>query len=129
MSDDLNKKIKQITDILGQDNIPDNVKGLLSLLASPGPREEPAPHPVENQYAAREEKREKTDLEENLEMVRKIKKVMDRVGSGNDPRVNLLTAIRPFLSTNRQKKVGDAIKMLTMTNVARLFEDNDTLNL
>jgi len=128
MSDDLNKKIKQITDILGQENIPDNVKGLLSLLTNPGPKEESVPHSMENQIPNREEKRERTDLDENLEMVRKMKRIMDRMGSNNDPRINLLTAIKPFLSTSRQKKVGNAIKMITMTSVARLLEENDILN-
>jgi predicted unusual protein kinase regulating ubiquinone biosynthesis (AarF/ABC1/UbiB family) len=126
MSDDLNKKIKQI---LGQENIPDNVKGLLSLLTNSSPKEEPAPHNMENQFSAKEERREKSDLEENLEMVRKITKVMDRVGTNNDPRINLLTAIKPFLSTSRQKKVGNAIKMISMSSVARLLDENDILHL
>ena len=34
MSDDLNKKVQQIAQLLGHDNVPDNVKELISLLSA-----------------------------------------------------------------------------------------------
>jgi len=128
MSDDLNKKIKQITDLLGQDNIPDNVKGLLSLLASPNIKDESSPQKsVEApQYKEdrserserndryerneRNERNERSEIDENMEMLRKVRTVMDRLNTNNDPRVNLLTAIKPFLSSNRQKKTRQLYK-------------------
>lgn len=134
MSDDLNKKIKQITDLLGQDNIPDNVKGLLSLLTSSGTKEEPTPQrPVElpqhkeerSEKSERSERSERSELEENMEMIRKVRKVMDRLNTNNDPRVNLLTAIKPFLNNKRQKKLGNCIRMIQMSGLTKLIDDQD----
>lgn len=125
MSDDLNKKIKQITDILGQENIPDNVKGLLSLLTSSDTKEEP--HTLQNTElpSGKEEKSERNELDENVDMVRKVKKVMDKLNTNNDPRINLLTAIKPFLNSRRQKKLVSCIKMLQMSSLTKLFDDHE----
>lgn len=124
MSEDLNKKIKQITDMLGQENIPDNFKGLLSMLAGSSESEEPAPKTAEQPFV-KEEKFQRSELEENMEMVRRIKKVMDHVNHNSDPRVNLLNAVRPFLNNSRQKKVNNCIKLLQMVSLSRIMDETD----
>lgn len=124
MSEDLNKKIKQITDMLGQENIPDNFKGLLNMLAGSAESGEPAPKTAEQPFV-KEEKFQKSELEENVEMMRRIKKVMDHVNHNSDPRVNLLNAIRPFLNNSRQKKVNNCIKLLQMASLSRVLDESD----
>lgn len=124
MSDDLDKKIKQITDMLGQDTLPDNIKGLLNLLATASGKEE-TPAKTNEVPAVKNEKTERSELDENMEIMRRVKRVMDKLNSNNDPRVNLLTAIKPFLNTRRQKKVSDCIKLLQMSSLVKLMEDND----
>jgi hypothetical protein len=125
MSDDLNSKIKQITDILGQENMPDNLKGLLSLLTGPsGAKQEPSAD-MAQLPSAKEEQSGRNELDENLEMIRKVKKLMDRVSTTHDPRVNLLTAIRPFLNTTRQKKLNGCIQLLQMSSLAKFVDGSD----
>ncbi|HEY9060106.1 MAG TPA: hypothetical protein VIO64_06340 [Pseudobacteroides sp.] len=126
MNDDLNKKIKQITDILGQENIPDNVKGLLSLLAGSGSdnsneREAPKELPAE---PVRSESRN-TEMEENLEMLSRAKKIFDRLNTRDDPRINLLYSMKPFLNNSRQKKLGTCIKLLQMYSLSKLMDDSE----
>ena len=41
----------------------------------------------------------------------------------DDPRINLLTAIKPFLNSNRQKKVGDCIKLFQMFHLTNMMTD------
>ena len=124
MSDDLNKKIKQITDMLGQDNLPDNIKGLLSLLTSSGTKEEPSTKSSEN-FFTKEDRTEKSELDDNIEMIRKVKKVMDRVNNNNDPRINLLSAIKPFLNNKRQSRLNNCIKILHMSRLTGLMDENE----
>jgi len=139
MSEDMNNKIKQITEILGQDNLPDNIKALLSLLSStPTPAKdnaqpktsEPQVQPAQPiqamQPVQKEEKLEKNDSDDNLEIVQKVRKALDRLSTNNDPRINLLTSIRPFMNEKRQKRVSDCIKILQMAILAKLLEENDT---
>lgn len=124
LSDDLNKKIKQITDILGQENLPDNVQSLLSLLTGGVNKEEPVAKSNEKSYQ-KEERVERTETDENVDMIRKVKKVMDRLSTNNDPRINLLTAMKPFLNNNRQQKIANCIKILHMSRLSSLMDDHE----
>lgn len=124
MSEDLNKTIKQITDMLSQENLPDNVKGLLSLFANSGGNEGSSPKVSDSRPAA-EEKVERNELDENIDMMRKVKKVMDKMSSSSDPRINLLSALRPFLNSRRQKKLNNCVNLLRMSSLTRLFENDE----
>ncbi len=125
MSDDLSKKIKQITDILGQENMPDNIKGLLSLLANSGSQTKNEASESNDALSVKDEKASKSELEDNLEMIRKVKKVVDRLNSKDDPRINLLNAIRPFLNNTRQKKINNCIKLLHIHNLTKYIDEHD----
>lgn len=125
MSDDLNNKLKQLTDLLTQENMPDNLKSLFSLLTGPS-TSEPS-QKVEEAPAIKEPKEEpqnKNDFD-TTDMVRKIRTVLDRVNTRTDPRVNLLTAIRPYMNSTRQKKLDNCIKILQVSTLARLMDDTD----
>ena len=58
-------------------------------------------------------------------MLRTVKTIMDTMQNMNDPRINLLTAIRPFLSSNRQKKLGNCIRLFQMTQLTRLITESE----
>ena len=125
MSDDLNKKIKQITDILGQENLPDNVKGLLTLLAGDNNQnekevpKEPHPEPINS------ENNSTNEMQENIEMLSRAKKIFDKINTKDDPRINLLRSMKPFLNSNRQKKLANCIKLLQMYNLSKLMDETD----
>lgn len=144
MSDDFNKKLKQITEMLGaSENMPENLSGLLSMLASSASKDQSPPptsetetqkerapfkinsHESLSQEKTVKEERNNNDLQENMEMLRKVKGIMDAMKNTNDPRINLLTAISPFLSNNRQKKIGNCIKMFQMAQITRLMNDSE----
>lgn len=126
MSDDLSKKIKQITDILGQENL----KEILNLLTSgsENSNKSEGSQPKQSADAVNapgEELEQKRELNENLELINRVKTLMDRVKSDNDPRINLLTAIKPFLNNTRQKKLSNCIKILQMSNLVRYLDEQE----
>lgn len=123
MSEDLGKTIKQITDMLSQDTLPDNLKGLLNLLAGSGSKDKTSQSKLDIQ-SGKEEKTERSESDDSMDILRKAGNVMSRLGSVNDPRVNLLYAIKPFLNTSRQKKLNTCVRLLQLSSVARLMEDN-----
>ncbi|HEX9058788.1 MAG TPA: hypothetical protein VF941_01270 [Clostridia bacterium] len=125
MSDDLNKKIMQIAELFGQDSVPDNVKGLLSMLASGVGSDSSASSKNAEPVPVREEKAPKADMDDSLEMMMRLKKMMDRANPVSDPRLNLINAIKPFLNTKRQKKLGNCLTLLSMTRVAKMMGEND----
>jgi len=48
---------------------------------------------------------------------------MDAMRNINDPRINLLTAIKPFLSSGRQKKLSNCIRLFQVTQITKLMSD------
>lgn len=124
MSDDLNKKIKQLTDLLGQENMADNLKGLFSMLASSMNKEESAPKANEND-APKEERSGGSELGDSIEMMRKVGKIMERLNTTTDPNINLLHAIKPFLNNKRQQKLDNCIKLLQVSRLTRLLDEGD----
>lgn len=126
MSDDLDKKIQQIAEMLGQDKVPDNIKSLVSLLAGSMSNKEggteKAADPEDEQ--PEEEKTAPAEAGDGEEMMRKVKKAMGELKDNNDPRINLLHAIRPFMSGKRQKKISNAIQLLQISGVAKLLNND-----
>jgi len=128
--DELNIKFKQIAQMLGKENVnvPDNLGSILSMLANSAPKEQVSPKQEENpstpeEKEIREESPVKNNLDENMEMMRKVTTIMNSMRNINDPRVNLLTAITPFLNNTRQKKVSNCIKLFQMTQLTRMMSD------
>ncbi|WP_010245458.1 hypothetical protein [Acetivibrio cellulolyticus] len=133
--DELNAKFKQIAQMLGKDNVnvPDNLGSIISMLANSAPKEQAAPKtedlhsPVEHKEI-KEESSPKNPLDDNMEMMRKVTTMMSSMRNVNDPRVNLLTAISPFLNNTRQKKIGNCIKLFQMTQLTRMMTEMEKNN-
>lgn len=124
MSDDLNNKIMQIASMLGQEGMSDNIKGLLSLLSASGNKEE-APQRQNETPAKKEELNTKPEADDSFEMIRKVKNIMDRVNPSSDPRLNLITAIKPFLNNKRQQKLSNCMMLLQMSRMTKLMDSNE----
>lgn len=134
--DELNMKFKQIAQMLGKENVnvPDNLGNILSMLANSSSKEQTPQKPEEQtpiqpqNRVINEDSKAKNNLEDNMEMMRKVKTIMDSMRSVNDPRVNLLTAISPFLNNSRQKKIGNCVKLFQMTQVTRMMTEMEKNN-
>ncbi len=127
MSDDMGDKIKQIADMLGQNsnpNIPDNVKGLLSMLMSNNNTkdDDSSEDPPKTRGG---DNSSNNEADEFADMARKMKKAMGKINTGNDPRVTLLNAIRPYLNKNRQRKLQTCIKLMRIGSLTQLLDDSE----
>jgi hypothetical protein len=130
MSDDLGKKIQQIAQMLGQDEVPDNVKELVSILAnSLGKKEDGNSQAVRtetvNEVKPDENRQEDEAPAISQEALDTAKHMADRFNSSGDPRINLLMAIRPFMNNRRQKKIGNCIQLLQIAGLSRLINDRE----
>ncbi|TYQ15284.1 UNVERIFIED_CONTAM: hypothetical protein Cloal_1718 [Acetivibrio alkalicellulosi] len=127
MSEDLTEKIKQIADLLGNENMSENLTNVLSLLANSAKKEEPPPdtNKATSEGGTKNTEKNKSEdgFDKNIEFIRKVKNIMNDENLVDDPRINLLTAIRPFLNNTRQKKVGDCIKLFQMFHITNLMTD------
>lgn len=125
MSEDLNKKVQQIAQILGQDDLPDNVKELVALIASSiGKKEDNTDQPVSREAAGNgtpspEPAAISTDF---LDTARNA---LDRFNAANDPRINLLQAVKPFMNKRRQVKIGNCIQLLKVAGLSRMLGEHE----
>ncbi len=130
MSDDMGDKIKQIADMLGQNsspNIPDNVKGLLSMLMSNNSSkdEDTQEDPPQKSRSNENSSSNSNEADDFADMARKMKKAMSKLNIANDPRVNLLNAIRPYLNKSRQRKLQTCLKLMRIGSLTQVLDDSE----
>ena len=145
MSDDLGKKVQQIAHMLGQDDVPDNVKELVALIASSlkgdsssqgdssperGSSPEgdsplpPLPQRLPSQSKSDSEMPGNSPTLSN-EMLDTAKNALRHINSANDPRINLLNAIKPFMNNKRQRKIGSCIQLLQIAGLSRMLNEKE----
>ena len=128
MSEEMGDKFKQIADMLGQNsnaNIPDNVKGLLNMLMTSNSSKDENSSDDASQKSRASDDSAKMDNDDVADMSRKIKKTMSMLNTANDPKVNLLNAIRPYLNKDRQKKLQTCMKLIKIGSLTKLFDDSE----
>ncbi len=52
-----------------------------------------------------------------------IANLMREASSGNDKRINLLNALRPYMRGSRASDIDKAVKMLKITKLSSIFKD------
>lgn len=55
----------------------------------------------------------------------KMKSVMDKLNTSNDPRSNLLYSLKPYLREEKKEKVDQYANLLNVAKIADLFKDNN----
>ncbi|MDP4132934.1 MAG: hypothetical protein Q8882_02865 [Bacillota bacterium] len=63
----------------------------------------------------------------DLNKIMKLKSAYDKATKANDPRITLLSALRPYLSETRNKNLDMAIKFLNLSKLSSLVKETDLL--
>jgi len=106
MSEDLDKKINHIKELLGKDGAVESLKNILS--------------PTNNKQSEDNQTKEESGLQfdtDTINMIFKMKNILDSASKNDDPREKLIKALKPYLSDKRQDKADEVIKILKMTNM------------
>lgn len=59
----------------------------------------------------------------DLEMLKKLKIILDQMSSQDDPRTNLLLSLKPYLKESRKDKIEKYIQLFHMTQVLELLQN------
>jgi hypothetical protein len=76
-------------------------------------------------HSSNEESKEQSDINDTADLTRKMKKAMDMINTSNDPRMNLLNALSPYLNHERQKKLQKAVKLIRLGGLTKLLDDSE----
>ena len=66
----------------------------------------------------------------NIDMntIMKMKSIMEKMNQTSDPRSNLLQSLRPYLRDEKKSKLDQYSKLLNMTSLMELFNQQDNMN-
>ena len=57
----------------------------------------------------------------DIETLLKIKTIMDKMNTHDDPRSTLLQSLKPYLNENRKNKIDQYIKLMNMSKVIEIL--------
>lgn len=134
MGEDLSKKLESLAELLNKDGASENIANILSsLLSSVGASDsnnssssntstsKNTGHSNDSSSSAHSKSQ---NTQDTFEMIRKVSKLIDKTLPVNDPRINLLNSLKPFVSSKRQQKINNCINILRMSSITRLLEEN-----
>ena len=121
MNDDMSEMFQKVSEMLKNNEIPDNIKSMMSNFATEqnnsSTSQESSSNTTEN-----EEQRDSNDSFEmpniDLNTMLKMKSIVDSMNrQQNDPTANLLRSLKPYLKPSRKEKVDQYIKLFSMGKV------------
>lgn len=61
----------------------------------------------------------------DMNTILKMKSVMDKLNTSNDPRSNLLYSLKPYLREERKGKIDQYANLLNIAKIADILKDNN----
>lgn len=111
MNEDLSDVINKINDMINNNEIPDNIKNIM------------------NSFSNNDNNEKNSNSNIDPEMLLKISQIMNKMKSNqSSPRANLLRSLKPYLNSDRQKKVDQYIQLFNIENVIDLMNNGGGKN-
>ena len=124
MSDDMSEMMQKMSEMLKNNEIPDNIKSIMNNLASSSNSNNSSNQSKEssisensfNGNSSQESSNNSSDMPNiDLGTMLKMKSIIDSMNQQqNDPRANLLRSLKPYLKPSRKEKVDQYIKLFSM---------------
>lgn len=61
----------------------------------------------------------------DMNTMMKMKSIMEKMNSGNDPRNNLLNSLKPYLREERKEKLDQYANLINVAKIAELFNNKE----
>lgn len=131
--------INNLTSMLKNSNIPDNLKDLVSNFSNNSKEQQEnnsSPNIDPNMLSSllssfntntssNSDENSNSGNNIDIETILKMKSIIDKMNKNqNDPRSNLLRSLKPYLRSSRKDKLDQYVKLLSMTSVMDAFGNN-----
>lgn len=142
MAEENSDFMNKIQSLLNSDSLPGNIKEMLGNLntntntdsaTSHSSKENAQTNNISEETIANmmnmlknSSTKENTSSSSNIDMgtILKMKAIMDKINSKDDPRANLLLSLKPYLNENRKGKVEQYIQLFNMSKIMDIFQSN-----
>ena len=64
----------------------------------------------------------------DMNTILKMKSVMEKLNTSNDPRLNLLHSLKPYLREEKKGKIDQYANLLNVAKIADIFKENNKEN-
>ena len=112
---EMSDMIKNISKMVNEGNIPDDIKNIINNLKSDSSSENSSTGSSNSSSSA---------PNIDFETILKMKSIFEKMNSNEDPRANLLRSLKPYLKDSRKSKVDQYIQLFNMTKVMDIFKQN-----
>lgn len=120
MSEDMSNLMNQISNMIKNNEIPDEIKNMMNSLSSNSQNSSESSSPQDTSSPSSSEN--STMPEFDIATIMKMKKIMDSMKENrNDPRANLLKSLKPYLKESRKEKVDQYIQLFGMGKVFEML--------
>lgn len=106
---DMSDMIKNISKMINDGNIPDEIKNIVENLKS-------------DNSSSVNNSNDSPNLD--FDTILKMKSIFEKMNSTEDPRANLLRSLKPYLKDSRKSKVDQYIQLFNMTKVMDILKPN-----
>ena len=119
MSDDISEMMQRMSEMLKNNEIPDNVKSIINNLSSKSSEANTSSENGNSFNKNSTSENSNSDFPDiDLNTMLKMKSIIDSMNKQqNDPRANLLRSLKPYLKPSRKEKVEQYIKLFSMGKV------------
>ena len=125
MSDVLNK----LNNIAGSNNIsPDMVNNLFNMLNNSNNSKNQTFNESSDNTSSSQNYNNFNTNGIDFETIMKMKTIIDKMNTKDDPRSNLLQSLKPYLNDSRKSKVDQYIQLMNMSKVMDVFPFFDGLS-
>lgn len=129
-NEDMSDVFDKLNNIAGQNNIsPEMVNNLFSMLNNSNNNNENSNNSGNSSHQDFNYSNNSTSSQENpfgdngidFETIMKMKTIIDKINTKDDPRSNLLQSLKPYLKDSRKSKVDQYIQLMNMSKVMDVF--------
>ena len=111
--------IKNLSQMLSEGNIPDNVKEAFNNFSNSANSSSSSESQDNSENTSSNSSNSFSGID--FETILKMKSIMEKMNSKDDPRANLLLSLKPYLKESRKNKVEQYIKLFNMSKVMEVF--------
>ena len=112
---EMSDMIKNISKMINDGNIPDDIKNIVNNLKSDGSSNNDSNSSFNSASSG-------PNLD--FDTIFKMKSIFEKMNSTEDPRANLLRSLKPYLKESRKSKVDQYIQLFNMTKVLDILKPN-----
>ncbi len=125
MSQGMDDKIRQISEMLSSPEAQDGIRQLFSSIGAPRRTTQgdtQSPEGADSEHSLMEAPIQQSSPESDW--VYKIQNILNQVNSVQDSRVNLLRSVHPFLNQNRRDRCSTCINILQVADILKALTNN-----